>query len=318
MSVILVSLDAYARLRLTMTALMAQTARRGLEIVIVAPSSDSLNLEEGDMQEFHSFQVVDIGTIRSTGGAVAAGFQRARASVVAYAEEHSYPFPTWAEALLRAHQKPWGAVGAAVANANPGALSWAHLFADFGPCVKPASGGITSHLAWHHVSYKRELLSEYDLEQLGDLLETEGFLLRAIENMGRQLYFEPAAESNHVNASTFHGLIQCEFLGGRLFAAARVRHEAWSPARRLLYMLGSPLVPLLRLGRTVREMRRAGRFDQLVPQILPGVLTALLAHCFGEILGYAVGRGDAARHRIPCELNRVQFAAISRKKAARP
>ena len=318
MSVVVVSLDDYERLRLTMRALMAQTARSELEIVFVAPSRSLLNLEENDLKEFHSFLVVEIGTIRSTGGAVAAGFQRARAPVVAYAEEHSYPFPTWAEALLQAHQKPWGAVGAAVANANPGALSWAHLFTDFGPCVKPATGGITSQLAWHHVSYKRELLSEYDLEQLQDLLETEGFLLRAIENMGRQLYFEPAAESNHVNASTVRGLIQCEFLGGRLFAAARARHEGWSPARRLLYVLGSPLVPLLRLRRTVREMRRAGRFDQLFPQILPGLLTALLAHCFGEISGYAAGSGDAARHRVPCELNRVQFAASSRRKAARP
>ena len=317
MSVVMVSLDSYERIRLTIAALRAQTAKRRLEIVIVAPSREVLNLDEADLQEFLSFQVVETGPIRSTGGAIAAGFQRAHAPVVAYAEEHSYPFPTWAEALLLAHKKPWGAVGAAIVNANPGTIiSWANLFTDFGPSVDPALGGVTSHLAWHHGSYKRELLSGYETEQLQSFLETEGFLHQALQDRGYQLYFEPAAKSNHVNVSTIFSLIRCEFVGGRLFGAARVRHNKWSMARRLLYILGSPLIPVLRLRRTLQEVRRAGQFDKLFPQILPSMLTALVAHCLGEISGYALGAGDAAWQRVPCELNRCEFLTASERKAA--
>ena len=203
MSVVVVSLDSYERIRLTIAALRAQSAKHRLEIVIVAPSREGLNPDEADLQEFLSFQIVEVGPIRSTGGAIAAGFQRAQAPVVAYAEEHSYPFPTWAEALLLAHKKPWGAVGAAIVNANPGTIiSWANLFTDFGPSVDPALGGVTSHLAWHHGSYKRELLSGYETEQLQSFLETEGFLHQALQDRGYQLYFEPAAKSNHVNVSS--------------------------------------------------------------------------------------------------------------------
>jgi len=308
MSVVVVSLDSYERIRRTVAALRAQTARRRLEVVIVAPSRKVLNLDEADLSEFHSFQVVEIGPIRSTGGGVAAGFQRAQAPVVAYAEEHSYPFPTWAEALLLAHEKPWGAVGVAIVNANPDSIiSWANLFTDFGPSVDPAVGGVTSHLAWHHGSYKRELLSGYEPEQLQSFLETEGLLHQALQDRGYQLYFEPAAKSNHVNVSTILSLIRCEFVGGRLYGAARMRHNKWSMSRRLLYILGSPLIPVLRLRRTLQEVRRAGQFDKLFPQILPSMLTALVAHCLGEISGYALGAGDAAWQRVPCELNRCEF-----------
>ena len=314
MSVILVSLDSYERIRLTMAALRAQTAKHRLEIVIVSPSREVLKLDEEDLAEFLSYQVVEVGPIRSTGGAIAAGFQRAQAPVVAYAEEHSYPFPAWAEALLLAHKKPWGAVGAAIVNANPGTIiSWANLFTDFGPSVEPVTGGVTSHLAWHHGSYKRELLSGYEPHQLQGFLETEGFLHQALQERGYQLYLEPAAKSNHVNVSTIVSLIRCEFVGGRLFGAARVRHNKWSMARRLLYILGSPLIPALRLRRTLQEVRRAGQFEKLFPQVLPSMLTALMAHCLGEITGYALGAGDAAWQRVPCELNRCEFLAESEK-----
>ena len=317
MSVVVVSLDSYERIRLTMAALRAQTAMRRLEIVVVAPSREALNLDEADLQEFCSFQVVEVGPIRSTGGAIAAGFQKARAPVVAYAEEHSYPFPTWAEALLLAHKKPWGAVGAAIVNANPGTIiSWANLFTDFGPSVEPALAGVASQLAWHHTSYKRELLTGYETEQLQSYMETEGFLHQALQDRGHQLYFEPAAKSNHVNVSTIFSLIRCEFIGGRLFGAARVRYHKWSMARRLLYIVGSPLIPVLRLRRALHEVRRAGQFDKLFPRILPSMLTALAAHCLGEISGYAFGAGDAAWQRVPCELNRCEFVTESDRKAA--
>src|SRR6185436_7888269 len=81
MSVVLVSLDSYERIRLTTAALRAQTARRRLEIVIVAPSREGLDLDETELQEFFGFQVVEVGPIRSTGGAIAAGFQKTHAPV---------------------------------------------------------------------------------------------------------------------------------------------------------------------------------------------------------------------------------------------
>lgn len=317
MSVIVVSLDSYERVRLTIAALRAQTAKYRLEIVIAAPSKDGLGLDVSELRDFSGFQVVETGPIRSTGGAVATAFERANAPIVAYVEEHSYPFPTWAELLLTAHREPWAAVGPAIVNANPGTiLSWANLFTDFGPWVDPAARGVTSGLAWHHGSYKREPLSGYSSEQLESFFETEGFLHQDLQKRGYQLYFESEAKSNHVNVSSLSSLIRCEFFGGRLFGAARSQFNQWSMARRILYIAGSPLVPVLRLRRTLQDVRRAGQFDTLFPQILPGMMTALVAHCLGEITGYALGAGNAAWRRVRCELNRRELLTESEKNAA--
>ena len=220
---------------------------------------------------------------------------------------------------MTAHKQPWAAVGPAIANANPDTiLSWASLFTDFGPWVHPAAAGVTSGLAWHHASYKREPLSGYEAEQLESFFETEGFLHQALRERGYQLYFESGAKSNHVNVSSLSSLMRCKFHGGRLYGAARSQFNQWSMARRLLYIAGSPLVPVLRLRQTLREVRRAGQFDKLFPKILPGTITALVAHCLGEITGYAFGAGDAAWRRVSCELSRREFLTESEKRAATP
>ena len=54
-------------------------------------------------------------------------------------EDHSYPEPEWAEALLRAHAGPWTVVGPAVANANPDyTASWVNYVLSYGGFAPPA------------------------------------------------------------------------------------------------------------------------------------------------------------------------------------
>src|SRR5512139_3991961 len=162
MSVVLVTPRRYDAIRKTMEHLAAQTVLDQLEIVIVAPSAATLDLDAADLTAFGRIRVVEVGEITSTGRAVAAGVREASAPVVTYAEEHAYPAADWAEALIKAHRQPWAAVGVAIANANPGnMISWASLFTDFGPWVEPAEAGEISQLPWHHTSYKRAVLLEY-------------------------------------------------------------------------------------------------------------------------------------------------------------
>jgi glycosyltransferase involved in cell wall biosynthesis len=310
MSVVVVTPDRYEVIRKTIRHLQAQSVRDQLEVVIVAPSADKLGLDESELKDFLQFRVVEVGAIRSTGGAIAAGMLQAQAPVVAYAEEHSYPFPGWAEALIEAHRQPWAAVGAILANANPGTMaSWTSLFTDFGPWVEPAVPGVIRHLPWHHTAYKRAPLLAYDDLQLQAMLETEGILHRDLQAKGYQLYLEPAARANHVNVSSRRSLIRSEFFGGRLFGAARARYERWSVFRRLLYISGGPLIPLVRLRRTVRDIRRSGRHRDLLPGILPSLILGLTMHGLGEIMGYAFGAGEAVQRRVSFELNRCRHVA---------
>ncbi|MGH2523350.1 MAG: glycosyltransferase family 2 protein, partial [Anaerolineales bacterium] len=97
MSVVVVTPDRYETVRKTVRHLKTQDVRNVLEILFVAPSADELNLDEAELRDFLRFQVVEVGPLRSTAKARAAGVRHACAPVVAFVEDHAYPAPGWAE-----------------------------------------------------------------------------------------------------------------------------------------------------------------------------------------------------------------------------
>jgi hypothetical protein len=309
MSVVLVTPGRYEAIRKTMQHLQAQTVSDQLEIIIVAPSAATLNIDAAEFTAFGRVRVVEAGEIKSTGRAIAAGVREASAPVVTYAEEHSYPAPGWAEALIEAHRQSWAAIGAVLANANPcNMISWASLFTDFGPWVEPAVAGEIGHLASHHTAYKRAVLLEYG-PKLETMLETEGILHRDLQARGHRLYLESAARTNHVNISLLSSYMGAEFHGARMFAANRAGRAEWSISRRLLYIGGMPLIPFVRLKRVLRDIRRSGRQRELLPGVLPALIIGLVADALGQLTGYVFGAGDAAQRRVSFELNRYRHIA---------
>ena len=99
MSVVLVTPDNYETIRKTIQHLLAQTVRDKIEIVIVAPSEKTLNLNDSELRQFSRFRVVEVGEINSHARARAIGIRHANAPIAALTEDHSYPDRSWAEAL---------------------------------------------------------------------------------------------------------------------------------------------------------------------------------------------------------------------------
>ena len=125
MSLIVITPDRFETIRKLMRGLRAQTIKEKLEIVIVSPSIHTLDLDESQLQGFGGFCLVEFGPIQSSAEARATGIRKASAPIVAFTEDHSFPDPHWAEALLKSHEQPWAAVGPVIRNANPKSLiSW--------------------------------------------------------------------------------------------------------------------------------------------------------------------------------------------------
>ncbi len=306
MSVILATPDRYETIRQTMRHLRVQTAREQLEIVIVGPSVDELALEESELVGFAGFQVIAAG-VAPLAEARARGIRAASAPVVVLCEDHSYPDPGWAAALIEAHRGPWAVVGPAVRNANPRSISsWAALFMGFCAWMEPVSAGVTTGVPSHNSAYKRDLLLEYG-DQLAQMLEVESLLHHDLQAKGHQLYLEPAAHIYHTNISRFASSMRELFHSGRLFGSARARYHQWTPLRRLIYTGGSPLIPLIGCRRVIQQIRRTNRERQLLPWALPAVLAGLTAHSLGEMPGYALGAGDAAARKSEMETHRDRF-----------
>jgi hypothetical protein len=303
LSVILVTPDSYETLRRTVAWLRAQTARDAIELLIVAPSRAGLGLDEAELEAFHGFQVVEVGRVRSVAAGNAAGVRAARAPVVVFGEDHSYPQPEWAEALIAAHREPWAAVGPVVANANPrSAVSWADFLPGYGPWLDPTPGGEVTYLPGHNSSYKRDLLLELG-DDLDPMLNAESVLHWELRARGHGLYLEPRAKTRHFNFSRLPIYLQATFLHARTFAAERARGGRWGTLRRVAYAGAWPLIPLVRLRRVFRDLGRA-REHGVFPRVLPPVVLGLVVSALGEATGYLLGPGDAPERVSAFEFHR--------------
>lgn len=316
MSVIILTPDCYETIRKTMGCLLAQTACDQLEIIIVASSTSGLTDGKEQLAQFKDVRVVEIGPMNSTPGARAVGVRHAAAPVVGFAEDHSYPDQGWAEALIAAHRGPWAAVGPAVGNANPqSTLSWTNLAIEYGPWLDPVPAGPVNHLPGHNSSYKRDRLLAYG-SQLEAMLEAETVLHWDLRAKGHRLYLEPAAKTFHLNFSSLGASLRLRFLGGRLFASSRARY--WKPLRRILYGAASPLIPLVRLPRALRDLHRAGLLPRLLPQVLAVLAFTLASDAVGEMIGYLFGGGQTMRTLSEMEFERHRFLSQKDQRSLTP
>jgi hypothetical protein len=185
-------------------------------------------------------------------------------------------------------------------------MSWADFLLGYGTWLEPASGGEINYLPGHNSSYKRALLLDYNRE-LEAMLEVEFVLHGDFQAKGHRLYLEPAAKTAHLNFARLAPWTSYLVYAGRVFAAARARQ--WPPLRRLLYAGGAPLIPLVRLWRIRSEIRRPGRPADLWPRVVPALVMGLTLDAVGQILGYALGAGDASRKLFSFEFHRDRYSS---------
>jgi hypothetical protein len=300
---VIIGADHYETIRRTIRHVQAQSVRDRLELIIVTPAGGALGLDGADVAGFASVRVIEVRTIIPLALALAAGVRAARAPIVAFAESHAYPGPGWAEALIGAHAAPRAGVAPVLGNANPDSLtSWANLFLDFGACVEPIAAGPVEYLPGHNSSYKRNLVMEYDAE-LEAMMEAEILLHWALRARGYQLYLDPTIRTFHLNVTRLGSWLPERFYTGRRFAATRAL--GWSLTRRVLYALGSPLIPLVRLPRVLRQIRGSTRRRDLLPGVVAPLALGLVASALGEMVGYGLGAGDATARLAEMELHKV-------------
>jgi myo-inositol 2-dehydrogenase/D-chiro-inositol 1-dehydrogenase len=304
MSVIIAG-DCYETIRQTIGHLMAQKGRERLELVIVTSSKDGSEFVRQEIVGFWQIKVVDVPSIFPLSLAASAGIRHASAPLVVFAESHAFPAAGWAEALIEAHRdQSCAAVGAVIGNANPGVLSWANLFVDYGPCVEPSAARNVTYPPGHHTAYKRDVLLQYD-SQLEAVMDSEILLHWDMRAKGHRLRLEAAARILHVNISSLAAWLPERFYSGRRFAGTRGRH--WSLLKRLLYAGGSPLIPIVRIPRVCRDLLASTLPPTRWPLILPAIVIGLLASSVGEAAGYLFGAGDAAEQAARMELFKMEY-----------
>jgi predicted dehydrogenase len=309
LSVVLITPDSFETLRRTVGHLVRQTAREKIELVIVAPAGASIDVDSALVAPLASVRIVRLASLSPSGPARAAAVRAARAPIVAFGEEHCFPAPTWAQALIDAHRGDFAAVGPAMRNANPETvISWADLVMGYGPWMAPVEKHEPEFLPGHNSSYKRAALLEYD-DRLDTLMESETVLMWDLRAKGRRLLLDPAAETSHMNFGYWSSWLPVMFLNGRAFADTRSRD--WGLVRRLVFVAASPAIPLVRLSRALGHVRRLGRSPAFLAKVIPTLAVGLVADGVGQMTGYALGAGNAHARLAEFEWHRRKHAPAS-------
>ena len=219
------------------------------------------------------------------------GVEQATGEFVAVIEEHCSAKADWLQQALLAHSTGrYGAVGGPVVDFNyPRLRDWVVYFLEYNAALPPVPKGETTDLNDANIVYPRRLL----LEHL-HLLD-EGYwpmtLHPTLLSEGTKLLSAPDMIVYHRGPFNFGYYLRQRFLFSRAFAGVRARTQA--PQRRLAYLLGAPLVPVMLLGRmtlrVLQKRHRVGRFIMALPLTVP----ALVVMVAGEWVGCLLGPGDA-------------------------
>ena len=155
----------------------------------------------------------------------------------------------------------------------------------------------------HNTSYKRAALLDYD-EKLESMLDAETVLHWDMRAKGHRLYHETTAQVAHTNFALWSSWLPLHFWHGQLFAGLRSRQMPWW--KRAVYIGGSPLIPLVRTFRIVRDVwqRRSGRLLRRLIYCFPAMVLGLMLDACGQLIGYASGTGNALQRAGRYEFHR--------------
>lgn len=304
-SVILVSSAGKDSVKLTLECLRNQTVSEQLEIVLAARPEEVQGLQTIDPEGFFDLVVV-AADLTTSAIARSAAILKARAEIVLFVEDHSFPVQKdWAERLIAAHVAGHVAVGPSMVNANPRTpSSWANLAIEYGQWINVPKAGLVDQLPGHNSSYKRAALMQYGTE-LADKLEVEWVMHNEFRASGETLWIEPDVSTAHLNFSNFGSAVRLHFLEGRMFAASRA--NGWGFFRRAAYAIAFPMIFIVRLVRISRNLLGSDEGRALFLKTLPYCIVYLLASAFGEGIGYAFSDGGQRALLGQLEYDRWKF-----------
>lgn len=277
----------------TLDSITAKENSGSVEIVLATADSDPVPLPEDAQPLRRHLSLPGANLPRLKEGALRA----ARGEVVAILDPSAVAGERWVSEVLAAFDDPTvSAVGGAVVpTPDADTASRALYLFEYSAFNPPfASGPTTGDLPGNNVAYRRLEL----LEKCADVLAEEGFnkpfCHERLREAGGRLILRPTMRVRHRIAGRRSDMVRSRFHYGRCFGATRRRRAGLG--RKLLYLLGSPAVPLVLVLRHLSRCRAHPANRKL---LAGGGALALAEICLawglGEWLGAWFGAGASCR-----------------------
>ena len=212
------------------------------------------------------------------------GIRQASGDIVAITTGDFVPEKDWVEQILKAHEGThYSGIGGAIENEpGSGIVSRAIYFCRYSAYMLPLEKSRVKDFAADNASYKRSVLQRYGA------MRRHGFWESAIHAQmtrdGLELLLTPNIVVCHHKSFSFLGFMKQRFLHGRRYGADRAKD--FSTIRRQLYILVSPLIPIVFLWRITRQVIAKKRNIAEYLSAVPVMFLFLLGWSAGELIGY--------------------------------
>ena len=277
---------------LVFNSLRNQTIVSQIELILVSCVPNLSQIEQEEFAGLLRVKIIPISENLHEGEHKVAGISQASAPFVMFIEDHSYPAADCLENILSVHKGGnYAVVGPIVLNANPVShVSWGGYLVFYGQWGFARAEDCNDHLPANQSCYSKKILSAYQ-ESLSDKLKAESVFHWELTSKGYKLRLLESARMYHLGPSRLSILLQEYFLNSRLFAACRFKRE--QRAKRIVYTLGSPLIPFIRLWRIMGLCRHLKLPIKTRVLALPPMCLCLCSGALGEMVGYFIGKGNA-------------------------
>ncbi len=222
----------------------------------------------------------------------AAGVRSAHGEIIALTVDHCTPEEDWCAVIYKAHlNSSAAAIGGVIEKGTqPGtAINWAvHLYdyCNYGYYQRPVLSGPAYDLSDCNVSYKQSAISEV-VDAWRESFQVT-MVNKVLVNQGKTLWLLPdMVVYQHRNISIKRAF-QIAFRRGRLFSTERV--GGYTLSKRLLYIAASPLLPLVLLGRFLKNIVLKRLYFPKAIQVFPLIIVLSILWSSGEFVGYLTGR----------------------------
>lgn len=286
-SVIIPSYNSSATIEKCLRSLQNQKTEASFEVIVVDSSTDGT--AEIVAQQFPFVSLYAFSQRKYPGAARNVGVWQAQGDILAFTDADCIIASDWIAQIIQAHEgTSHPIIGGALDNGNPESyIGWAYYFCKFTQWLPQCSAGEMTECPTGCLSIKKWAFEQYGpFPEKGYCSDTD-FNMKVVK-AGYQPLFVPAIKVSHINISHLKRFLTHQPRHGKAFAQLRVKAEEFSPARRLLYALGSPLLPFLLWFRAAKRIFRAKSYARQFIFSTPLILLGLLLWSIGELLGYAL------------------------------
>lgn len=266
---------------------------RGQAVEIILAFCSGGEFPEGVVAAYPDVTFIQLPQAAPLPALLGTALARAKGEIIAVTDVTCGVAEGWLSGVMKAHEAPHPVIGGAVEPEGLRTLvDWAAYFCDYGQFMLPLTEGVVREVPGNNLSLKRWVLAKGREFVEGEFWKT--YWCRRIQAEGLYLYAVPSIVVSYRKSFGLWRYLVHRFHNGRCFAGMRT--AGFGLGRRVGYLVGSPILPILFCLRFLKAVLPKRRYRRQLVLSFPIIILAMVSWALGEFWGYLSGPGTSCRH----------------------